>query len=217
MVQKRKTDGTWQSEKSEKTRTTVMEATIQCFVKIGYTNTTVTKIAEEAGVSRGAMMHHFTDSFDIIKASVTYLTDKRLKEFTRLISEAAQEEAGMSVTEDNLRLTINALWKFFHLPSYIAFQELLIAARTDVELDKVMSPAQKEFNRRITDSIRALFPVWSGIEATQDILTDLFFYTLQGMAISKITNKKQTRIKNLLELLIQEALREYQKASAAQS
>jgi hypothetical protein len=36
------------------------------------------------------------------------------------------------------------------------------------------------------------------------------------MAISKITNKKQTRIKNLLELLIQEALREYQKASAAQ-
>ena len=204
MVQKRKTVGSWQAEKSEKTRTTVMEATIQCFVKIGYTNTTVTKIAEEAGVSRGAMMHHFSDRFDIIKASVEFLTERRLEEFRKLVSEGSID-GGHTVNEDNLRVTINALWKFFHKPSYIAFQELLVAARTDSELAKVMTPAQKDLDSRITDSIDSMFPAWDAIESTREVITDLLFYTLQGMAISKINNKKQARVQNLLDLLVNEA------------
>ena len=205
-------EGSWQAEKSEKTRTAVMEATIQCFIDLGYTNTTVTKIADTAGVSRGAMMHHFDSRFDIIKASVHYLTDKRLAEFRELITEAQGDTGGNEVNEETLHTTVNAMWKFFHLPSYIAFQELLIAARSDSELSKVMTPAQKEFDSRITNSIRALFPAWENLKPTQEVLTDLFFYTLQGMAISKITNKKQTRVKNLLDLLVQQALYEYKKA-----
>jgi AcrR family transcriptional regulator len=207
-------EGSWQAEKSEKTRTAVMEATIQCFIDLGYTNTTVTKIADTAGVSRGAMMHHFDSRFDIIKASVHYLTDKRLAEFRKLITEAQGDTGGNEVNEENLHTTVNAMWKFFHLPSYTAFQELLIAARSDSELSKVMTPAQKEFDSRITNSIRALFPAWENLKPTQEVLTDLFFYTLQGMAISKITNKKQTRVKNLLDLLVQQALYEYKQASS---
>ena len=36
-----------------------LEAAVRCFVDHGYANTTTAMIADEANVSRGAMMHHF--------------------------------------------------------------------------------------------------------------------------------------------------------------
>ena len=49
----------WQAEKSAMTRSAILEATIQCLLELGYANTTTALIANYAGVSRGAMMHHF--------------------------------------------------------------------------------------------------------------------------------------------------------------
>ncbi|MGV6807554.1 MAG: TetR/AcrR family transcriptional regulator [bacterium] len=203
----------WQAEKSENTRNAVMEATVRCYIDHGYTNTTVTKIAEHAGVSRGAMMHHFDDRREIISASVKYLTKRRLDEFRNLMGSAAISNRDV-VNEENIRSTVNALWKFFHIPSYIAFQELLLAARTDPELAEAVTPAQKELDQRITESIRAMFPVWEAIEPVREVITDLLFYTLQGMAISKITNKSQPRVQNLLELLVRETCNLYERSVA---
>lgn len=205
-------DMSWQAQKSEKTRSTIMDAVIRCYIKYGYTNTIVTNIAQEAGVSRGAMMHHFDDRLDIIRSSVKYLEEQRLHEFKTLISKASVDD-GYTVNEDNLRITINALWKFFHIPSYIAYQELLVAARTDKELAKVMDPTQKDFDHRISELIRSMFPAWNDMESTRAILTDLVFYTLQGMAISKINNRKQARIQNLLDFLVKESHAMYLRAN----
>ena len=44
------TDGTWQAEKSLLTQTQVVEATMQCLIKLGYAQTTTDKIAQQAGV-----------------------------------------------------------------------------------------------------------------------------------------------------------------------
>ena len=53
----------WQVEKSAMTRWSILEATIQCLLELGYANTTTALIANYAGVSRGAMMHHFPSRF----------------------------------------------------------------------------------------------------------------------------------------------------------
>ena len=49
----------WQAQKSASTRTQIIEAAIKCFIECGYSRTTTTLIAEKAGLSRGAMLHHF--------------------------------------------------------------------------------------------------------------------------------------------------------------
>ncbi len=204
-------EGSWQAEKSENTRNAIMEAAIRAYIEIGYANTTVTKISDLAGVSRGAMMHHFDSRLDIIKASVHYLMEKRLGEFNHLIGRVSRPEHNVTVEKKDFEKTIDALWEFFHIPSFTAYQELLMAARTDEELAKILDPAQKGLDKRIADSINAMFPVWYDKPETRNVLTDLFFFTLQGMAISKIANKKQTRVKNLLNLLAQDALIEFKK------
>jgi AcrR family transcriptional regulator len=49
---------------------------IGCLVDYGYAGTTVTRIAERAGVTRGAQVHHYRTKDDLATAAVTHLASK---------------------------------------------------------------------------------------------------------------------------------------------
>src|SRR5918995_1287127 len=83
---------TWQAQKSASTRNQIIDAAIECFVKLGYARTTTTVIAERAGLSRGAMLHHFPSKIDIVRAAVEALHAKRLKAFRRAIDKLPRDE-----------------------------------------------------------------------------------------------------------------------------
>ncbi|HEX2794729.1 MAG TPA: TetR/AcrR family transcriptional regulator, partial [Croceicoccus sp.] len=51
--------GTMQAAKAAQTRKRLIDATVRCLVKYGYAKTTTPRVATEAGLSRGAMMHHY--------------------------------------------------------------------------------------------------------------------------------------------------------------
>lgn len=72
---------TWQQTKSENTRAAILDAAVECFYELGYANTTTENIARRAGVSRGAMLHHFPTRFELIKAAVEHLNEQRLANF----------------------------------------------------------------------------------------------------------------------------------------
>ena len=71
-------DISWQAQKSAMTRDRILDATINCFINLGYTNVTTAKVASTAGVSRGAMLHHFPSKTELIQAAVEYLHGKLL-------------------------------------------------------------------------------------------------------------------------------------------
>ena len=48
-----------QAERREETRTALLDATIECLVEFGYAKTTTGRIADLAGVSRGAQIPYF--------------------------------------------------------------------------------------------------------------------------------------------------------------
>jgi len=212
MKESRHNSQSLQAGKSTKMRNAIMEATLECYIKFGYSGTTVMKIAEAAGVSRGALTHHFDSRHSIIEASTLYLADKRLEEFNHLLSYSAVNEDRI-ISEESFKDALDALWSYFHLPSYIAFQELLIAARTDEVLNEVMAPLRKTLDKRTMKAITSLFPGSPHLQTTQRVLADLYFYTLQGMVINPITTVKTPRVKNLLTLLAKNALSEYQQST----
>ena len=77
----------WQAQKSAMTRDRILDAAINCFINLGYTNVTTAKVASVAGVSRGAMLHHFPSKIDIVRAAVEHLHSKRLKAFRKAIDK----------------------------------------------------------------------------------------------------------------------------------
>jgi AcrR family transcriptional regulator len=184
----------WQAQKSAATRTLIVEAAIKCFVDLGYSRTTTTAIAARAGLSRGAMLHHFPAKVDIVRAAVDYLHAKRLKAFRR----AAQRSSSGG---DRLRANLDAYWQHVRHPMFVAFFELVVAARTDSELVEILRPAQEAFEREWHRTAREVFTEWRTEDATFDIALDLTRYVLEGMGIGFLVNKDTERDRRVIDYL----------------
>src|SRR4051812_49868558 len=73
-------------ERSRATQQRLLDATIDCLIKYGWSGTTTTIVAETAGVSRGAQLHHYPTKSALVLAAVEHLTQRRADE---LRAEAA--------------------------------------------------------------------------------------------------------------------------------
>ncbi|MEE4174963.1 MAG: TetR/AcrR family transcriptional regulator [Xanthomonadales bacterium] len=184
----------WQARKSEATRNQIINAAIRCIVESSYSNTTTMKIAEKAGLSRGAMLHHFPSKLDIIRAVVDYLHDKRLQAFRRSIKEIPEEA-------DMVRMAVRSYWAHVNHPLYIAIFELAVAARTDEELRDILHPAQKAFDAEWYNTAREVFPEWQSDPDAFDLALNLTQQLMEGMSISHFTHARETDEEALLDYL----------------
>ena len=201
---KLKTDGPgemgWQARKSEATRNQIITAAIRCIVESSYSNTTTMRIAEKAGLSRGAMLHHFPSKIDIIRAVVEYLHNKRIQAFRRSIRSIPEGA-------DRVRLAVRSYWEHVNHPLYIAIFELAVAARTDQELRDILQPAQKAFDLEWYKTAREVFPEWQSDPQAFDLALNLTQQMMEGMSISHFTHVRQIDEEQLLSYL-EERLRE---------
>lgn len=184
----------WQARKSEATRNQIIGAAIQCIVESSYSNTTTMKIAEKAGLSRGAMLHHFPSKIDIIRAVVDYLHEKRLQAFRRSVQELPPKK-------DRVRMAVRSYWQHVNHPLYIAIFELAVAARTDDELRDILIPAQKAFDQAWYETAREVFPEWQSDPEAFDLALNLTQQLMEGMSISHFTHARETDEEALLVYL----------------
>src|SRR5438132_3616641 len=69
-----------QAERRASTRTALLDAAIDCLVEQGYANTTTRRIAERAGVTPGAVHHHFAGKAELLSEAVRHLSERLAKE-----------------------------------------------------------------------------------------------------------------------------------------
>ena len=171
---------TWQQTKSEQTRRSILSAAIDCFYESGYANTTTDGIARTAGVSRGAMLHHFPTRFDLIGAAVRHLSARWLARYAEVETRVNRGAGHTRVAEG-----IDAYWALLNTPDWVVFHELKVAARTDRELESALMPALEEFEEALAETTRELFPDLVPSEAYErgNLLT---IYLLEGMAAAKL-------------------------------
>lgn len=184
----------WQAQKSAATRSLIVEAAIKCFVELGYARTTTTAIAERAGLSRGAMLHHFPSKVDVVRAAVEHLHAKRLKAFRKAVQRTP-------TSGDRVHSNLEAYWQHVRHPMFVAFFELVVAARTDPELAAILKPAREAFEDELHRTARQVFPEWHTDDSTFDVALDLTRYVLEGMAISIHMHRETDRDRRVLEYL----------------
>jgi AcrR family transcriptional regulator len=190
----------WQAQKSATTRSLIVEAAVRCFVEIGYARTTTTAIANKAGLSRGAMLHHFPSKMAIVRAAVMHLHAKRLRAFRKAVDRT-------SAQGDRLRTNLQAYWAHVRHPMFVAFFELAVAARTDSKLAAILRPAQEALEEELHRTAREAFTEWRTSDANFDMALDLTRYVLEGMAISFLVHKENEgdrRVRAYLEEKLRE-------------
>lgn len=188
----------WQAEKSAMTRKAILDAAVECFISLGYASTTTALIAEYAGVSRGAMMHHFPSRLSVLKAVVDYLHEIRLLEYRSLMADI--DVPDRQLNRESIRASVEAAWGYVNTPSFIAYQELLAASRTDPELNSVLLPVEDHFEQEFMDNVKSLFPHWQEL-GVLDTANDLVQFLMLGMALSHMAVRKEERAAKILDLL----------------
>ncbi len=191
----RAADGkTWQQTKSENTRQTILDAAIECFFKLGYANTTSEKIARAAGVSRGAMLHHFSSRAELVRAAVEHLAEKRLQLFEQ--DERRIQQSPHSLIDEG----IDGYWRQLQSPLFVVFHELQVAARTDPELYRILVPIIAEFDRKWLELSTRIFPDLA--RSPQFLLANrLTVFLLEGLAVNEFTRKPAGNSDAILDAL----------------
>jgi AcrR family transcriptional regulator len=116
-----------QEERSTAMRERLLDATVSCLVEYGYSGTTVSRIAERAGVTRGAQVHHYRTKEDLVVAAIRHLAEE-------LAAQVILEAPRLASSHDPVDAALDILWKLHRGPIFAATVELWVAARTDPEL-----------------------------------------------------------------------------------
>jgi AcrR family transcriptional regulator len=125
-----------EQERSRLTRQRLMAATVECLVEYGWAGTTTTVVAERAGVSRGAQLHHYPTRAELVVAAVEHVGRSLVDQ---MLDAARSLPGGPGRTEAVLQL----LGDFYTGPLFVAALELWVAARTDPALREAVIPLER--------------------------------------------------------------------------
>jgi AcrR family transcriptional regulator len=166
-----------QEERRTATRTAILDATIGCVIDYGYADTTTTRVADRAGVSRGAQVHHFPTKAELVAQAVAHLARRRAVELGRGLKK-------LPPGRGRVEAALDLLWQSHSGPLFEAMLELWVAARTDEELRAALIPLEEE--------------VALGVEALRERLDatgdwELAIDAMQGLALRCILRGADAR------------------------
>jgi AcrR family transcriptional regulator len=152
---------------------------VELLIARGYAGMNTVAVQKAAGVSRGALLHHFPTRADLLAAVI-----RRLLE----MHEAAAREALESAPRDADPVTraIAALDTVVRRPAFVAQMDLWTAARTDPDLARVVS---REERRAGSDLARVVDDVF-GPPLTEHpryrAVAGLTVQILRGLALTDV-------------------------------
>nr|WP_233224241.1 TetR/AcrR family transcriptional regulator [Amycolatopsis sp. BJA-103] len=140
-----------QEERSAAMRVRLLDATIDCLVEYGYAGTTTTRVADRAGVTRGAQVHHFPTKTDLVTSAIRHLAARR--------TEVAMAEIDrLKASADPVGDALQLLWEMHQGPVFSATVELWVASRTDPELRAQMAVVEPIATSSLVEFGKALLP-----------------------------------------------------------
>src|SRR6201995_4699350 len=166
-------------------RTRLLDATIECLVTYGYAGTTTPRVAELAGVTRGAQIHHFRSKQDLVVAAIEHLAQQRAR-------GAIRELGRVQASSDPVSMVLEFLWEAHQGPMFVATVELWVAARTDDVLAAHVERVEPLVNSTLISAIAQLVPDHA---ARKDLRN--FVYTamdaLRGILLASFVDRDNAR------------------------
>lgn len=151
-------------DRSRATRQRLLEAAVACLAEHGWAGSTVSVVAERAGVSRGAAQHHFPTREDLFTAAVEYVAEERSTALRALFPEGAADR----------RDVVAALVDLYTGPLFRAALHLWVAASNEDQLrprvTELESRVGRETHRIAVDLLGADESVPGARETVQGLL-----------------------------------------------
>jgi AcrR family transcriptional regulator len=128
-----------QQERTADTTLKLLNATIELLHDKGLSRMSTPDIAKVAGVSRGALTHHFASKEKIVSAAVSHM----LREATAKLHKMTEEIRRSGGTSDEI---VDYLWQMMNDRLFFVTMEYLPEARHNPEFRQRIIPVVKEFH-----------------------------------------------------------------------
>lgn len=163
-----------QEERTAQTRLAVIEAAVVMIGECGYAGASTTLIAAKAGVSRGAMLHHFATRAALMAEVVRHVFEREMIDY-----EDTRVRTGIG---NRLYDWPKLLWSVLSRPSGMAVLEILQATRSDEELGALVVPMQEAVERSALGIMRGAF---GGDEKLALSVMRLMVWSVRGLSIAE--------------------------------
>jgi AcrR family transcriptional regulator len=184
-----------QAERVAAMRSRLLDAAIEGLAETGYSGFSTNDVVRRAGVSRGALAHHFPTKADLVAAAADRLVELRAAEFRARFEAIAPQRRTVGKALD-------VLWTFFEDPSYQALLELMVAARSEDELRPVMAAGLRHAAEVTRDVFAESFPDLAEspfIGAILDAVLSLYSGLAAQMALDGDADGRQAAVRALLK------------------
>jgi len=185
-----------QVRKSRKTRAAVLEGAVKCFVELGYSRTTTSTIVKKAGVSRGAMAHHYSSLADVVRSCIIYIKDKRVAQFNEIVSRMRPQIAHLDRVG-----ALEAYWSWLQTDYALAYYELLAVSRTQADLREVFVPINHELEEATRELFVSYFPELKNKTEILKVSQDIIQHVFDGMVVDSQIDYNEERFSNLIVFL----------------
>ncbi len=122
-------------DRSRATRQRLLESAVTCLAELGWSGSTVTVVAEHAGVSRGAAQHHFPTREDLFTAAVEYVAEERSRALRTL------------PTPPDTPAAVRQIVALFTGPLFRAALQLWVAASNEPQLGPRVTDLETRIGR----------------------------------------------------------------------
>jgi AcrR family transcriptional regulator len=183
-----------QAERSAETRNKLVSATIDCLHEVGYGLTTVSLVAEKAGVSRGALTHQFPSKIDLMLAVVRFVYDSDAAQYRLLL--------GDKPPKDSIAYLPEAMWEVLSRPSAIAVIEIMLASRADTALMEQLRIMQSEIDVEAGRAMIHRFKA-AGLQDRTDgaAIHRMFVSAVRGLAIENLSMGERANVAASIKVL----------------
>jgi len=165
-----------QAERSAETQRKLIDAAIAVLHRVGYAAATSALIAEEAGVSRGAMLHQYPTKVDLMLTVVSDVYQRETQEYRRRGASApSARERFFQFPE--------MMWDVLTRPSAIAVLEIMVGSRSDPELAARLAPLKKQIDATSRATVEQVLKEAGLPFRDVDPVRRLFVAAVRGLSI----------------------------------
>ena len=162
-----------QSERRAATRAQLLDAARRLFVERGYAETGTPEIVREAGLTRGALYHHFADKADLFRG----VCAREAEAIGQAIEEATREIHDPS---DAMRVGTSVYFGAMSVPGRAKL--LLLDAPAVLGHDEAVALTRGEGSAELRDGLSGMLP--DATDAELDALTDVLSAAFDRAALA---------------------------------
>jgi AcrR family transcriptional regulator len=190
-----------QQERSRATRARLLAAAVECLAERGWAGSTVSVVAERAGVSRGAAQHHFPTREDLFTAALEHVTEVRIEEMRAHVSDLPE---GVERTSAVVAMIV----EMYTGQVFRAALHLWVAAQSEPQLRERVLPLEAHVGReahRVAIELLDVDESASGVREAVQATLDL----ARGLGLANVLtddSKRRSRVVRQWTRMLEEAI-----------